>query len=152
MEVEALEPGQWRGLARAMGDPDWMQLEMFQDMFVRAQNAEAMYPLIEQWTVEHTKAEIMEQCQAQGCPTTAVFTVAEAAEHPHLQERGYVVELQHQLLGSIRDLGAPFRLPESPGGPRQPAPLLGQHNQEVYGTWLGMGADDLARLRLDGVI
>jgi len=85
----ALEPGQWAGLAGVMGNPDWMQLEMFQDMFVRAQNAEAMYPLIEQWTVEHTKAEIMEQCQAQGCPTTAVFTVAEAAEHPHLRERGY---------------------------------------------------------------
>ncbi|MDP3768493.1 MAG: CoA transferase, partial [Dehalococcoidia bacterium] len=42
----ALEPGQWAGLSKVMGDPDWTQLEQFQDMFVRAQNAEAMYPLI----------------------------------------------------------------------------------------------------------
>jgi benzylsuccinate CoA-transferase BbsF subunit len=129
----ALEAGQWAGLARVMGDPDWTQLEMFQDMFVRAQNAEAMYPLIQQWTMEHGKREIMERCQAEGCPTTAVLTVAEAAEHPHLQERGYVVEVAHPALGVVRDLGAPFRLPDSPGGPERPAPLLGQHNDEVFG-------------------
>ena len=148
----ALEPGQWNGLASVMGNPDWTQLEMFQDMFVRAQNAEAMYPLIQEWTRQHTKWEIMEQCQAKGCPSTAVFTVGEAAEHAHLRQRGYIVDVEHPLLGAIRDLGAPFRLPESPGGPRQPAPLLGQHNKEVYGALLGKSAADLARLHHDGII
>ncbi len=134
----ALEPGQWNGLASVMGNPEWMQIEMFQDMFTRAQNADAIYPLIEQWTMEHSKWEIMEKCQAAGCPVTAVFTVAEAAEHPHLTERGYMVELEHPVLGRIRDLGAPFKLPQSPGGPRRPAPLLGQHNDEVYGALGGL--------------
>jgi crotonobetainyl-CoA:carnitine CoA-transferase CaiB-like acyl-CoA transferase len=147
----ALEPGQWNGLARVMGNPEWMQMEMFQEMLVRAQNADAMYPLIEQWTMEHSKWEIMEQCQGAGCPVTAVFTVAEAAEHPHLKAREYLVDLQHPALGNIRDLGAPFKLPASPGGPRRPPPLLGQHNAEVYGT-LGLSADDLARLRSDAII
>jgi len=147
-----LEAAQWNGLTRVMGNPEWMQLEMFQDMFVRAQNADAMYPLIEQWTMEHSKWEIMEQCQASGCPITAVFTVAEAAEHPHLKERDYFVDLEHPVLGKLRDLGAPFKLPASPGGPREPAPLLGQHNAEVYGSLLGMSADELAQLRSKGVI
>ena len=150
--ILTLEAAQWNGLTRVMGNPEWMLLEMFQDMFVRAQNADAMYPLIEQWTMEHSKWEIMEQCQANGCPVTAVFTVAEAAEHPHLKERNYFVDLEHPLLGKVRDLGAPFKLPASPGGPREPAPLLGQHNAEVYGSLLGMSADELARLRSEGVI
>lgn len=149
--ILALEAAQWNGLARVMGNPEWMQMEMFQEMLVRAQNADAMYPLIEQWTTEHSKWEIMDRCQAEGCPITAVFTVAEAAEHPHLKEREYLVELEHPSLGRVRDLGAPFKLPASPGGPRQPAPLLGQHNAEVYGA-LGMNADDLARLRQERVI
>jgi crotonobetainyl-CoA:carnitine CoA-transferase CaiB-like acyl-CoA transferase len=149
--ILALETAQWNGLARVMGDPDWMRMEMFQEMLVRAQNADALYPLIEQWTAEHSKWEIMERCQAEGCPVTAVFTVAEAAEHPHLQARGYLVELEHPALGRIRDLGAPFKLPESPGGPQRAAPLLGQHNAAVYGT-LGVCADDLARLRREQVI
>jgi crotonobetainyl-CoA:carnitine CoA-transferase CaiB-like acyl-CoA transferase len=127
----ALEPGQWNGLARVMGNPDWMQLEMFQDMYARAQNADVIYPLIEEWTQERGKLEIMEQCQEAGCPVTAVFDVAEAAEHPHLAERGYLVELEHPELGRFRDLGAPFKLPDSPGGPLHAAPLLGQHNSDV---------------------
>jgi len=148
----ALEPGQWKGLAEVMGNPDWMELEMFQDMFVRAQNADAIYPLIQEWTMEHSKWEIMEKCQARGCPITAVFTVKEAAEHPHLAERSYLVQLEHSELGRFRTLGAPFRLPESPGGPRTPAPLLGQHNREVYCEMLGLGADELARLQGDGIV
>ena len=150
--ILALEPGQWNGLVRAMGNPEWAQLEMFQDMFVRAQNADAIYPLITEWTMQLGKREIMERCQAEGCPVTAVFTVAEAAEHPHLAARGYVVEVEHPVLGRLRDLGAPFRLPASPGGPSRPAPRLGEHNALVYGERLGLGAEELARLRREGVI
>ncbi len=127
----ALEPGQWNGVAEVMGNPDWMQLEMFQDMFTRAQNADAIYPLIEEWTREHGKFEIMERCQAAGAPVTAVFTVAEAAEHPHVAARGYRVDIAHPALGTVRALGAPFKLPASPGGPTAPSPSLGQHTDEV---------------------
>ena len=128
----ALEPGQWNGLRTAMGNPEWADLEMFQDMFVRAQNADMIYPLIEQWTSEHSKQEIMDLCQANGCPTTALFTVAEVVEHPHLKARRYFVEIEHPVLGRVRTMGAPIRLPESPGGPRAAAPLLGEHNGEVF--------------------
>ncbi len=129
----ALEPGQWNGLAQVMGNPDWMQLEMFQDMFSRAENADFIYPMVQEWTMEHGKMDIMQQCQAAGCPITAVFTVQEAAEHPHLKERGYLVELEHPALGRFRSLGAPFKLSRTPGGPERAAPTLGQHNQEVLG-------------------
>jgi len=129
----ALEPGQWNGLCAAMGNPEWAQLEMFQDMFVRAQNADMIYPLIEQWTMKLTKQEVMDLCQAHGCPTTALFTIAEVAAHPHLRERGYFVDLDHPVLGTVRTMSAPIRLPASPGGPREAAPLLGQHNADVLG-------------------
>lgn len=149
--ILALETAQWNALARVMGNPEWMQLEMFQEMFTRAQNADAMYPLIELWTMEHGKMEIMDKCQAEGVPVSAVFTVAEAAEHPHLKERGYIVEVEHPLLGKVRDLGAAFKLPECPGGPVRPAPLLGQHNDEVYGE-LGMSRDEIVQLTAEGII
>ncbi len=130
----ALEPGQWNGIAKVMGDPEWMQTEMFQDMFSRAENADLIYPLIEEWTMQHGKHEIMEKCQAAGAPVTAVFTVKEAAEHPHLRERGYIVDLEHAALGNLRMLGAPFKLSETPGGPKRAAPLLGEDNHEVLGA------------------
>ena len=148
----ALEPGQWKGLSRAMGDPDWTQLEMFLDMFNRAQNADAMYPLITQWTMQHTKQEIMDLCQANGCPTTAIYNVKEVADHPHIQERGFLRELDHPVLGKIKDIGPSIRLSEGVVGPQRPAPLLGQHNEEVYGSLLGMSADKMAKLGAKGVI
>lgn len=129
-----LEAGQWNGLREVMGDPEWMQLEMFQDMFSRGENADLIYSMLGEWTAEHGKMEIMDRCQAAGCPITAVFTVAEAAEHPHLRERGYIVELEHEKLGRYRTLGAPFKLSETPGGPSRAAPLLGEHNDEVLGA------------------
>lgn len=142
----ALEPGQWNGLRAVMGNPEWADLEMFQDMFTRAQNSDLIYHFLEEWARGHDKMEIMDKCQAAGCPVTAVFTVAEAAEQVHLKERGYFVELGHPQLGRLRSLGAPFRLPESPGGPTRPAPLLGEHNESVYGGLLGVSAEELRAL------
>lgn len=148
----ALEPGQWNGLREVMGDPEWADLDLFQDMFMRAQNADVIYPFIEEWTMQHGKMEIMEKCQAAGCPITAVFTVAEAAEHPHLAARDYFVDIEHPELGKIKNLGAPFKLPASPGGPSQAAPLLGQHNNEVYGDILGLSTEDIDQLKTDGAL
>jgi crotonobetainyl-CoA:carnitine CoA-transferase CaiB-like acyl-CoA transferase len=144
----ALELGQWNGLREAMGDPEWAQLDMFQDMFVRAQNKDMIYALLEQWTLEHTKQEIMDLCQANRCPTTAVFTVSEIATHPHLEERGYFVNVDHPVLGSVRTMNAPIRLPASPGGPREPAPLLGAHNSEVFHAIQGVTVTEVAEPKL----
>jgi crotonobetainyl-CoA:carnitine CoA-transferase CaiB-like acyl-CoA transferase len=148
----ALERGQWDGLCKVMGDPEWARLEMFDNMYVRAQNADIMYSFIEEWTAQHTKAEIMERCQAAGCPVTAVFTVAEAAAQPHLAARDYFVDVDHPDLGRIRNLGPPFKMPASPGGPVRPAPRLGQHNNEVYGEMLALAPAEVESLRERAVI
>jgi crotonobetainyl-CoA:carnitine CoA-transferase CaiB-like acyl-CoA transferase len=151
----ALESGQWNGLCKAMGDPEWGKAEIFQDMFARAQNADVIYPLIQEWNMEHTKQEIMDLCQANACPTTALFTVAEVADHPHLEERGFITRVEHPRMGSVRVMGAPVRLPESPGGPRRPAPLLGEHDAEVLGAPREARRSGLAReapaLPLEGI-
>ncbi|QDX81199.1 hypothetical protein B9N43_08080 [Denitratisoma sp. DHT3] len=148
----ALEPGQWNGLRKVMGDPEWADLDIFQNMKTRAENADVIYSFLQEWTMEHTKMEIQEKCQAAGCPITAVYTVAEAAEEPHLKARDYFVDMEHPELGKLKNLGAPFKLPACPGGPERPAPLLGQHNDEVYGGVLGLGADEIRGLRARAVI
>ncbi|MCL4291570.1 MAG: CoA transferase [Acidimicrobiia bacterium] len=147
-----LEKGQWHGLREAMGEPEWAQLEIFDDMFERARNDDLIYAMVGEWAMQHTKMELMERCQALGAPVTAVLTVGEAAELPHLAERHYIVTVDDPDLGTIRDLAAPFKLPDSPGGPTGPAPRLGQHNAEVYGTELGLAPDEIDGLAAGGVI
>ncbi|MBW2417418.1 MAG: CoA transferase [Deltaproteobacteria bacterium] len=127
----ALEVGQWHGLVRAMGNPDWAQLEMFDDMMVRAQNADLIYPMIEEWGKDKTKQEIMDLCQANAVPSAAVYTVEDMAGLPHMADRDFFVDLEHPLMGKVRTLGAPVLLPASPAGPRRAAPLLGEHDDEI---------------------
>jgi len=148
----ALTARQWEGLARAMGDPDWARLDIFQDMFSRAQNAEALYPLLELWTREHEKEEIMDLCQRNLCPTTAVYTVQEAVEHPHMAARGFVREVEHPFLGWARTLGPFARLEAGAASHLRPAPLLGEHNEEVFCGLLGLSPQRLQELRWEGVI
>lgn len=148
----ALEVRQWQGLKAVMGNPEWADMELFDDMLTRAQNADVIYPFIQEWTMQHSKMEIMEKCQAAGCPITAVFTIAEAAEQPHLAARDYFVDIEHPELGKVKNLGAPFKLPASPGGPTAAAPLLGQHNSEVYGDILGLSSAEIAQAQADGII
>jgi crotonobetainyl-CoA:carnitine CoA-transferase CaiB-like acyl-CoA transferase len=128
----ALEKAQWRGLRAAMGDPEWARPELFDDMWERGRNADLLYALLGDWTRGLGKEEIMAVCQANGCPATAVYTMADLADHPHLAARGSLVTLEHAALGRVRTLGAPIRLPDCPGGPRTPAPLLGAAVQAEF--------------------
>lgn len=127
-----LETGQWRSLVRAMGSPEWALLDMFDEKTVRGQNKDLIYPLVEEWTMQRDKMDIMDICQAEGAPVTAVFTIDELISHPHLRTRDYFTEIEHAELGRLEYMGAPFKLPDCPGGPTTPAPLLGEHNEIVF--------------------
>jgi crotonobetainyl-CoA:carnitine CoA-transferase CaiB-like acyl-CoA transferase len=66
--------------------------------------------------------------------------------------RRIFVEMEHPVVGKYQQFGVVPRLMETPGGIWRPAPLLGQHNREIYVGELGMSADDLVALRADDVI
>lgn len=127
----ALEPTQWDGLREAMGNPDWAAPEIFRDLLERGRNADFLYEMLERWTLSVPKQEVMDRCQANGCPTTAIYTIAELVAHPHLAARGQLVTLDHPVMGPTTVFGAPIRLPDSPGVPAGPAPRLGEHTREV---------------------
>lgn len=148
----ALETAQWKGLVRAMGNPEWAQVDLFDDMFSRAQNSDLIYSMMIEWTMGLDKQEIMDLCQANGCPSTAVYTIEDAAALPHLQQRGYFKDVEHPVLGTIRTLGAAVNLPDAPGGPGTGAPLLGEHNAQIFGERLGLDASRIDALRTEGIL
>jgi formyl-CoA transferase len=66
--------------------------------------------------------------------------------------RELFVDMEHPIVGKYKQFGVVPRLMETPGSIYRPAPLLGEHNKEIYVDELGMNHDDLVALRAEGVI
>jgi crotonobetainyl-CoA:carnitine CoA-transferase CaiB-like acyl-CoA transferase len=87
-----------------------------------------------------------------GVPMGAVNTLDAAVAHPQVVARGAIVEHTHPVAGTVRMTAPPVRLSETPGSVRTPAPLLGQHTEEVLRQRLALTDNEIARLRADRVI
>jgi crotonobetainyl-CoA:carnitine CoA-transferase CaiB-like acyl-CoA transferase len=150
--IAAVEEAQWQRLVELMGTPAWAADSRFRDRLGRAANWESLKPLIEGWTRQRTKAEICRAAQASRVPISPVSTAADILASPHLAAREFFVEIEHPDAGSRPYPGAPYRFSATPWRVRRRAPRLGEHNDEVYGEWLGRSADELATLGCAGVI
>jgi crotonobetainyl-CoA:carnitine CoA-transferase CaiB-like acyl-CoA transferase len=87
-----------------------------------------------------------------GIPVGAINTIDQVVEHPQVKARGMIVESEHPVAGTVKLVGIPVKLSETPGSVREPAPLLGQHTEEVLQRYLQMSRDEIAELRQAGVI
>ena len=104
------------------------------------------------WITERTKEEFMEASQKEGVPSAPVNTVEDLLNNPHFEQRGFWVEIDHPMAGKLKYPGAPFRMSEGPWEIRRPAPLLGEHNEEIYCKRLGYTNEDLVKLGEMGII
>ncbi len=141
----------WESLCKAMGRPELVDDERFKDPRLRSHNADALAEIINSWTGQRTKYDVMKILGEAGVPCGAVLDSVELLNDPHLRERGMVTTVKHPVRGDFTMPGCPVRLEHSPVQVK-PAPLHGQHNAEVYGEYLGFGAPELERLKEQGVI
>ena len=150
--VLCAEEHQWRGFVEVMGSPAWATEEIFSTVDSRAEHWEGLGPLIDDWAKDHTKAEIFEAAKTRGVPLAPVNSIAEVMRSEQLTQRSFFVEADHPEAGRITYPGIPYRSPGTRWSIRRPAPLLGQHNREVYCDQLGYSEEELDRMRTEGVV
>ena len=142
----------WEGWLDAMGNPEWANNELFSDRIMRRDNWDAAKTLIEEWTMQRPVREVVAMADARRVPCKPVNSVTEVVNSELLASRDYFVEIDHAEAGKVKFPGAPYKLSSTPWALRRAAPLLGEHNHEIYCRRLGYSRGDLVRMRAEGVI
>jgi formyl-CoA transferase len=144
-------PEHWTRLIKAIGREDLVGDSRYDTNQARSARAAEVDEIIAQWTREHSKEEAMKIIGEAGVPAGAVFDTLELMNDPSLAERGIMQTIEHPTTGAVKMPSWPVRFDGAP--PKvKPSPLLGQHNAEILGGWLGIGAADVDALRAEGII
>ena len=118
----------------------------------RVNHRAELVPLLESIMQTRTKADWLAALEAAKVPCGAINNLAEVFVDPHVQARHMVTDWAHPVEPNLRLVASPLKLSETPVRSDLPPPLLGQHTEEVLGEILGYGAEDLQRIRAQGVI
>ena len=146
------EEHQWRSLVQLIGDPEWAKEDWCQDPVSRAENAERINERIIAWTMNHTKEEIFRQGQALSCPIAPVNTAEDIYHSEQFKARNFFVDMEHPAVGKIPFPSSSFRFSKTPWKLMKAAPMLGEHNEEIYGRVLGLSEEELSNLKNKGVL
>ena len=142
----------WEALVEFMGQPEWARDPRFQTHDERVQHRREIEDHIEAWAMSLSRDELYHGLQQRGCPTGPIYSPTEVVSDPDLRERGFWVETEHPHVGQFQMPSTPAVFSRTPWSLRRPTPSLGQHNQEVFGGWLGLQPEELVRLRQGGII
>jgi len=143
--VMAVMEAHWRNLIDLADNPDWAELEVFSSGVERARNWDALEPLLLEWTMAHTGAEIAQLAQDRGIPCFPAYTVGQMVDSAHVAERGFMRDMEGPGGQRFKLPGYPVRMERTPWELFRPAPMLGQHTSEVLQEWLGYAGDQLSK-------
>lgn len=161
VEISMISKESYLGVIKLIGNPEWSQQEEFQyekvikgfakQEEVDLQRKEQVNDYITCWMLEHTKDEIYHQGQACGVPVTKVADARDVVESKQYIARHFFIPVDHPELGNVKFPSWPCKFSQTPQTIKRPAPLLGEHNQEIYSK-LGYDKQDLVRLHAAGII
>ena len=150
--IVAAGDGLFPRLARAMGRADLLEDVRFATFTARVAHADEINAIVGEWVRQRTAEEVEAILVDAQVPVTRALSIADIAADPHYAAREDIVSVTDPVIGPVRMQAVYPRLSETPGRVQRGAPRLGEHNEEVYGSLLGLSADELASLKADGVI
>jgi formyl-CoA transferase len=146
------EDHQWRALAGIMGQPELGEDDRFSARADRIRNGDALNSYVRPWAASLGKREIYDLVAPSGCPAAYYANAQDLMESPQLNARDFFQTIDHPRTGPLTYPTVPYRVSGIPWTAPEPAPFLGQHNQEVLCGDLGLTPEDLPDLRRAGVI
>ncbi|MCB6610016.1 CoA transferase [[Clostridium] symbiosum] len=143
---------QWRGIVEALGNPEWAQKEPFIDQKDRDAHFEELKVYLREEAKKYDTEELFFKIQAQGTACAPICSAEQVYNSPQTKAREFFEEIEHPVAGKLEYPGMPYKFSDIRISENHGAPLLGQHNEEIYCSRLGYTKGDLVKLKEAGVI
>jgi benzylsuccinate CoA-transferase BbsF subunit len=143
---------EWEALCKTMGKPELIADSRFCDLTSRKANEEDLDRIINEWTMGQTDYDVMTLLQNAGVAATPSLSSEGLFNDPHLKERNVFRQVEHPVIGKNWVIGPPWRLTETPATFRNHGPLLGEHTDEIFTSYLGMSPEEIEELKKEQVI
>ncbi|MDD4860113.1 MAG: CoA transferase [Dehalococcoidales bacterium] len=127
---------EWQGLCRVMGEPELANDERFCDAFCRHRHEAELDAIISRWTRDKEHLALMHELQQAGVAAGPAYSQEELYNDTHIEQRGFLVETEHPVMGKRLLPGVFAKLSKTPGAVRTPSPLLGEHNEWLFNELL----------------
>jgi crotonobetainyl-CoA:carnitine CoA-transferase CaiB-like acyl-CoA transferase len=151
--IGANQDAVWARLAEAMGQPELATDPRYVDHVARGKHQAELDERIDAWTATLTVAEVEALMIDHSIPAGKMYRAPEMLADPHFAAREAIIDVETERWGTLKMQNVFPKLSGTPSSVRSAAPSqIGQHNGEVYGELLGMGAAELAALQTEGVI
>jgi CoA:oxalate CoA-transferase len=151
VSVFASYPALWKRLVEALQDADLAANPLYQTRELRTKNVKSLRSDLRRIFATQTSYHWVKLLGDAGVPCSLVNTIGEALNNPQVVALDMLQQQQHPTAGRLHVLSVPVTLSETPGGVRTPAPLLGEHTDEVLDA-LNLGENELRMLRKASVI
>ncbi|MDP6690105.1 MAG: CoA transferase [Alphaproteobacteria bacterium] len=150
--VAVTDDGQWPALCQVMGRPDLGADPNLATAAGRRAGEDAIEAAMAAWTGAMEADIAMRALQESGVPAGVTRRPSDLVTDPDYLERGFWRDLERQVVGVKPHPQTPWRFNGERGPLRSPSPLLGEHNHDVLGGILGLGADEIAALEAAGIV
>jgi crotonobetainyl-CoA:carnitine CoA-transferase CaiB-like acyl-CoA transferase len=150
--INATTQAAFEKLCRAIGQPELIDDDRFRPRANLMRNHEAIEGILADWVRPRTLAECQQRLDEFGVPATKVYAVSDVVSDPHVAAREQVLTVDSHDFGAVLQPGVVPLLSETPGTVRDPAPRLGEHNEEVWMGTVGVSRADYDRYVGDSII
>jgi len=150
--IAVTDEAEWDAFCRTIGEPAWTSEDRYRSFSGRKRHEDELDRLVEAWTREYAAEDVMKKLQAAGVPAGVVQNAEDLFRDPQLKHRRHFAPLDHPEMGRYHISTSVFHLSRCSNGPISPAPLIGEHNEPVLRTILGMHDDEIAALVEEGVL